>query len=150
MTTIIKQQGLSGIYRGYGATIMSFGPYTGLYLAGYEQCKVQWSKYLNKKEANLPFPALLASGMFSASLAAWVTSPLDMAKLRLQIQRSNNFQYGYRHMFHGMSSILRRERIGGLWKGSAARVAFVAPYSAIIICTYDSIKLALANSRTGS
>jgi len=85
--------------------------------------------------------------MGAASAAAWITSPLDMAKLRLQVQRSTDLMFGYKHMVHGLGLIREKEGLLGLWKGAGARVAFVAPYSAVIICTYDSIKLFLARDR---
>lgn len=35
--TIFKEEGLRGIYKGYGATLLSFGPYSALYFLFYEK-----------------------------------------------------------------------------------------------------------------
>ncbi len=67
------------------------------------------------------------------------TSPLDMAKLRLQVQRSTDLMFGYKHMVHGLGLIREKEGLlgrrkaahnlnysesfsSGLWKGAGARV----------------------------
>ena len=36
---ILKTEGLRGLYRAYGATVGSFGPFSALYLMFYEQIK---------------------------------------------------------------------------------------------------------------
>ena len=38
-TTILQREGLGGLYRGYAATLQSFGPFSALYFATYEQSK---------------------------------------------------------------------------------------------------------------
>jgi hypothetical protein len=35
--TIIKQEGLRGLYKGYGATLFSFGPFSAIYFMLYEE-----------------------------------------------------------------------------------------------------------------
>lgn len=67
--------------------------------------------------------------MLSSGLANFITSPLDMAKLRMQIQRGERARsgkldaslgegrFGYKNMFHGMYLILQKEGILALYKG---------------------------------
>ena len=38
---IIKIEGMRGLYRAYGATVMSFGPFSALYFLFYEKFKEQ-------------------------------------------------------------------------------------------------------------
>ena len=38
-TRILREEGLAGIYKGYGATLLSFGPFSALYFALYENFK---------------------------------------------------------------------------------------------------------------
>jgi hypothetical protein len=52
---------------------------TGLYFVVYEQAK----KRLQSLEQT--FSLTLATAAFSGAVAAWVTSPLDLVKLRLQV-----------------------------------------------------------------
>jgi hypothetical protein len=40
---IVAQEGLRGLYKGYGASMLSFGPFSALYFAFYESLKRQQS-----------------------------------------------------------------------------------------------------------
>ena len=90
---IAKTEGVAGVYKGYAATLASFGPFSALYFMFYERCKTETRQYLfdphhelpkssiNKME--IPFPWLVLCTASAGALASWLTSPLDMAKLRL-------------------------------------------------------------------
>ena len=39
MKQIVKVEGVRGLYRAYGATVMSFGPFSALYFLFYEKLK---------------------------------------------------------------------------------------------------------------
>ena len=82
---ISRHEGLSGIYRGYGATLASFGPFSALYFVFFEDFKYRIRNYLGESQhAEIPFQWLVCSSASAGALAAWITSPIDMAKLRLQ------------------------------------------------------------------
>ena len=93
-------EGIRGLYRAYGATVMSFGPFSALYFLFYENIKGLFvkndvSSYLNKvkqetedgKKASHNADIGFFQGMFCSMLAGGaasvMTNPLDMAKLRL-------------------------------------------------------------------
>ena len=161
IATIARSEGLRGVYRGYGATVASFGPYSAFYLSIYDQLKQQMTRRLGSQHTpalhprsspssssspassapSLPFTAYLACGFISGGTAALITNPLDMAKLRLQVQRAGGgLQFGYRNLLHGVREVVREEGVRGLWKGAGARVAFFAPSSALNIAIFDSVK----------
>ena len=83
------------MYRAYGATVMSFGPFSALYFLFYENLKgllVQNDplSYLArnkevKKEADIGFFGAMFCSMLAGGAASIMTNPLDMAKLRLQV-----------------------------------------------------------------
>jgi hypothetical protein len=37
LKSIIHEEGLRGIYRGYAATLLSYGPFSAFYFVGYEK-----------------------------------------------------------------------------------------------------------------
>ena len=39
LSQILRVEGIKGIYRAYGATVFSFGPFSALYFMFYEQLK---------------------------------------------------------------------------------------------------------------
>lgn len=167
--SIVRQQGFSGLYRGYGATLASFGPFSALYFMFYEQFKAAARSIGQvKPDEALPFPAFLASGAAAGSLASFLTNPLDMAKLRLQVSRAaaaaesgasasastvesvaategktmaaRELNFQYRNFVHGMGEIYRHEGFRGLWRGAGARMMFHAPMTAISITLFEECK----------
>lgn len=150
LRSVTRAEGVRGLYRGYGATVSSFGPFSAFYLMFYERLKL-WSHQRagTAPGAELSLAANLANGAISGGLAAFITSPLDMAKLRIQVQRGGGaagagegaarsaFDFNYRNVFHGVAQIARGGGIRGLWRGATARVAFMSPATAITIAAYE-------------
>eukprot|EP00941_MAST-03F_sp_MAST-3F-sp1_P000313 g313.t1 len=158
ISTIARQEGFVGMYRGYGATVMSYGPFSGLYFMFYEQFKKLAFSMNNvdvKNPENLPIAPVLwfgCCGAAAGSVAGFLTNPLDLAKLRIQVQRSAmassssggggmQTPFLYRHMFDGISQIIAKEGFAALWKGALARVAFQAPATAISIASFEQFRM---------
>ena len=60
----------------------------------------------------------------SGALASMITNPLDMTKLRMQVQRGENAMnanktglFNYKNIFHGMYYIGKTEGFLSLYKG---------------------------------
>jgi len=157
ITTIARTEGLRGIYRGYGATLASFGPYSAFYLSIYEQLKDVQASLYNVPPSSLPFHSFLLAGAIAGGAAAFITNPLDMAKLRLQVQRAqrqsrqaassggtggvgSGLEFGYKNMVDGMRKVVAEGGWKGLWKGVGARVLFFMPSSALNIAIFDTVK----------
>eukprot|EP00939_MAST-03C_sp_MAST-3C-sp1_P004627 g4627.t1 len=86
--TIWRTEGLTGAYKGYLATILSFGPQSAFMFTFYEQMKRFSRSVLDvHADAEMPFAAHLFNSVVAGCGAALVTNPLDMVKLRLQVQR---------------------------------------------------------------
>lgn len=140
-TSIIRTEGLAGIYKGYGATLMSFGPYSALYFVGYEYCRTQLSASLKKDVKDLGFMEVLACSATSGSIASYITTPLDLVKLRMQIDRGRERSGHSRHgMVPMLREVLRRQGVAGLFKGSMARVVAYTPCVAISMAVFESCK----------
>ena len=159
ISTIARTEGLRGIYRGYGATLASFGPYSAFYLSIYEQLKDVQASFYNTSPASLPFHSFLLAGAIAGGAAAFITNPLDMAKLRLQVQRAqrqsqqhaatttagsggvgSGLEFGYKNLLDGMRKVVAESGWKGLWKGVGARVLFFMPSSALNIAIFDTVK----------
>ena len=155
ITTIARTEGLRGIYRGYGATLASFGPYSAFYLSIYEQLKEVQASFYRVPSAALPFHSFLLAGAIAGGAAAFITNPLDLAKLRLQVQRAqrqsqaagggssgagSGLEFGYKNLVDGMRKVVAESGWKGLWKGVGARVLFFMPSSALNIAIFDTVK----------
>lgn len=158
-------EGIRGLYRAYGATVLSFGPFSALYFTFYENIKgavvkndpATYLKKVNKegedgkKAAHTQdigfFQSMLCS-MLAGGVASVMTNPLDMAKLRLQVQRAgatpgdkkaNDFHY--KHLVDALYKIQRDE--GGvktLFNGSFARILYHVPMVAISMAVLEKVK----------
>lgn len=150
---ILKTEGMRGIYKAYGATVMSFGPNSALYFMFFEQFKgffIQNDKdtYLSKvnkgEVINLNFRQSVLCSLFASALSAFITTPLDLVKFRMQVQRAssdyNKESAAYRNMFQGIWKVYSTEGPKALYRGSVARVLSMAPTGTIAMTTVEMVK----------
>ena len=157
LSEIVKHEGLSGLYKGYGATLASFGPFSAFYFLFYAKSKV-WAKQQQQpavssttetEEQQLPFSSIVMCSASSGALASWLTSPLDMAKLRLQVQRQAASQATtaaaaplekQQTMVQILRHVMQKEGVKGLFRGAGARVLHFAPATTITMSAYESFR----------
>ena len=139
---IVATEGLGGIYKGYGATLLSFGPFSALYFLFYERLKASLLEMRGTPGGDIRFGDGLVAASAAGGMAGWLTSPLDLAKLRYQLQRgaARGDAGAYGGMFDGLRKIYRAEGFRGFWRGSAARVLFFAPSTAVSMTAMEQIK----------
>jgi hypothetical protein len=145
LRTIQRVEGWSGLYRGYGATLASFGPFSATYFALYEALKARALGRLKVGQDSLPAWAALGCASAAGSAAAWATSPLDLAKLRMQVERrgSSAAAAEYSSMLQSLRRIFATDGLRGLWKGSMARTAFTAGNTAVTMTVFEKARAAL-------
>lgn len=139
--TIMATERLGGLYKGYGATLLSFGPFSALYFMFYEKNKAMAQEYL--KSTELPPHYTLASAATAGAAASLITNPLDMIKLRLQVQRAYAAEanaVAYTGILDGLTKVIRSEGVLALYKGAGARVAFHAPSTAITMSLFETCR----------
>jgi hypothetical protein len=155
MRHIVRTEGLHGLYRGYGATLTTFGPFSGLYFVIYEKLKSLAST--TTTTTTLPLPSSSSSTTTSSSLsssslvicaslaaaaASFLTSPLDLIRLRMQVSReieakNDQNKLNYKSVASGLSSIISEEGMRGLFRGATARVAFATPSTALAMVLFE-------------
>lgn len=155
---IAATEGTAGVYKGYAATLGSFGPFSALYFMLYEQFKY-WTRLrlTDRKESSMrqldgidiPFPWLIACSSTAGALASWITSPLDMAKLRLQVQRgqawgqqpsSSAAVTTYTGVFDCLKKAMATDGLPGLFRGAGARVIFTVPITTVTMTSYETCR----------
>jgi hypothetical protein len=138
--TIMKNEGLRGIYKAYGATVGSFGPFSALYFLFYEKLK----EFCVGEQKEIGFLASLTCASTSGALASFLTNPLDIAKVRMQVVRATgNSLFPYKNMLHGIQLIYTNEGFKALFQGSLARILFHTPNTAIVMSLMEYIRLNL-------
>merc|ERR1712054_245182 len=147
---IIASEGVKGLYRGYGATLASFGPFSALYFLFYERCKnvgVGSDRIASESAVETFFRSVVCASM-SGAAAAWITSPLDMIKLRLQVQRGTKVADGKQKLpwpeYSGIRDaavrIVKQEGFTKLYTGAWARVALTVPTTALTFGFVEMLK----------
>jgi Mitochondrial carrier protein len=148
---IIETEGITnGIYKGYSATLASFGPFSAFYFVFYEQFKHLAQLYsLSSSEiiqsSPLPLHLQIATASIAGAIASFITSPLDLVKFRLQIQRaslanSKESIFNYTGVLNGLRQIVGVEGVKGLFRGAGTRMAFHVPSTAISLTLFEQSK----------
>lgn len=153
---IIKGEGVRGLYKAYPATVFSFGPFSALYFLFYENIKGVFvsndaNTYLDKVKSSshvqIGFFQSMLSSMIAGAAAGFLTNPLDLVKLRLQVQRGSKAATGkttegfqYRHMVDGLIQVVSKEGYLALWNGSMARIWTNIPTVAIAMSIIEFTK----------
>lgn len=141
---IIKHEGINGLYKGYKATLLSYGPFSALYFLFYEEMKKNCITLNNTKDVTFT-QSLLCSAVAGAG-ASYITNPLDLVKLRMQLERGNSFtdqnasKKIYKTMWQSIRLVMKEDGgIRGLFRGAFARVVFHCPNTAITMALFEYI-----------
>jgi solute carrier family 25 S-adenosylmethionine transporter 26 len=134
--SIIKVDGISGLYNGYGITIMREIPFSAIQFPLYEKLKVKWAEY---KEAPLSPIQAAACGSFSGGFAAGVTTPLDVVKTRLMLGADIN---GVKYKSAGdvVTRVYTSEGIPTFFSGVQPRVMWISIGGFVFFGAYEGTK----------
>ncbi|XP_052171389.1 uncharacterized protein LOC127787402 isoform X2 [Diospyros lotus] len=130
---VVKSEGPRSLYSGLTPALMRSVTYGGLRLGLYEPCK--YVSELAFESTNVLVK--IASGAFSGAVATALTNPVEVLKVRLQMNRSS--RSGAIHEVRKMAS----EEGIVLWKGVGPAMARAAALTASQLATYDESKRVL-------
>ncbi|XP_042496689.1 solute carrier family 25 member 44 [Macadamia integrifolia] len=92
---ILKAEGIRGLYRGFGLSVMTYSPSSAVWWASYGSSqRFIWSKILGyeteqnkERDPSLMTIVLVQAtgGIFAGAVASCITTPLDTIKTRLQV-----------------------------------------------------------------
>ena len=131
------------LYRGGGITILREIPFTILQFSLWEYLKSSYSLYQHReygREERLITAAESAVfGSIAGAIAAGVTTPLDVLKTRIMLQRREHGEARAVGMpiFRLVTQIKKEEGLRGLFKGLGPRVAWISVGGAIFLGTYQ-------------
>ncbi|XP_072978798.1 uncharacterized protein [Typha angustifolia] len=140
--SIWKEQGPKGLYAGYWSTLARDVPFAGLMVTVYEALK-DLSEYgkqryrLNREfHLNSSIEGLLLGGL-AGGFSAYVTTPLDVIKTRLQVQGSTIRYDGW---LDALRKIWAAEGLNGMFKGSVPRIIWYVPASAVTFMAVEFLR----------
>ncbi|KDP21547.1 hypothetical protein JCGZ_22018 [Jatropha curcas] len=132
---VLKNEGPKALYQGLTPALTRSILYGGLRLGLYEPSKHACDLVFGSTNILVK----IASGAFAGAIATALTNPIEVLKVRLQMNK-NQSQGG---PIAEMRKIVSEEGIRALWKGVGPAMARAAALTASQLATYDETKRVL-------
>ncbi|XP_055853656.1 mitochondrial folate transporter/carrier [Episyrphus balteatus] len=140
-TTIFRQEGFRGLYKGVTPNVWGSGSAWGFYFLFYNSIKT----YIQGGDATTPLgPGLhMLAASEAGVLTLLLTNPIWVVKTRLCLQYENVANAPksdvYRGMVHALGQIYKQEGVRGLYKGFFPSMLGVS-HGALQFMTYEEMK----------
>uniref|UniRef100_H2ZH14 EF-hand domain-containing protein n=1 Tax=Ciona savignyi TaxID=51511 RepID=H2ZH14_CIOSA len=132
---VVKELGLTGLYKGIRACLLRDIPFSAIYFPAYSNIK----EALASEDGHVsPWKVLLA-GTLAGAPAASLTTPADVVKTRLQV-KTRTGQTGYKGLIDCFKKVYAEEGFAAFWKGAPARVFRSSPQFGITLLTYELLQ----------
>lgn len=148
---IIQQEGVRGLYRGFGASVATFVPSSAIWWAAYGAYqKTIWQQYesltgshasgsLQARSSKEVFTVQTLSALLAGCTSAVLTNPLDVIKTRLQV--ASRLSGGPAPSFLSVGrQLIAEEGPKGLLRGVAPRVMSTGMWGTCMVTTYEFLK----------
>ncbi|KAL4070705.1 mitochondrial carrier domain-containing protein [Scleroderma citrinum] len=132
---IVRQLGILGLYRGASACLLRDIPFSAIYFPAYSHLKKDvFHEGYNGKQ--LGFLETLGSAAIAGMPAAYLTTPADVVKTRLQVEARKG-QSHYKGLTDAFVKIYREEGFKALFKGGPARIVRSSPQFGFTLLAYE-------------
>lgn len=144
VVSIIRSDGLSGLYAGLQPTLVEIVPYMALHFALYERTKAAVLQRFQKQHLS-PVESMTI-GAAAGTISKLTTLPLDNAKKVMQVQSQFQFRNTcatterYRGVIHVLHSLWRKQGLTAWFRGASPSLLKAAPNSAVTFMVYESAK----------
>jgi len=140
LSQIVRTEGVRGLYRGYVATICTYAPHSAIWWGTYSTVKENLYIFKSRSSEDSLWKGDVfvapTSGVAAGIVASTTTNPLDVAKTRLQVLRSEQSK----NMFTVLRDLVREEGWKSLFRGVQARVWTSTIMSLLLSTSYESVK----------
>lgn len=136
---IIHREGVLGLYRGFGASIITFVPSSAIWWSAYSGFQVflyhQVDRINNYERSAVDVVAVQASsGILTGIVTGLLTTPLDVIKTRLQtVEKGKTWRQVAGHLYE-------KEGIYGFMRGAPPRIMNMCIWGTAMVSTYEFLK----------
>lgn len=132
-----KTEGLAGLYKGWGPTMIRAAVLTGSQISSYDQIK---RVLINKGYMNEGLALHTVASFFAGLICSITTSPVDVIKTRYQNTPAHLGVYS--SVFDCFVKSVKAEGVFGLYKGFLPNWMRLGPHSVISLLMYDNMCIA--------
>jgi len=146
--SIVRQKGITGLYAGYGATLLRNIPSAIMRFVLYEELKRKWATAKSFEEIDnhhhsflpgrakkkLKIAGTFLAGAVAGSTSSFVMTPIDVVKTRMA---TGSCPLGVKNC---MVHVIQEVGWKGLYAGAGSRVLWSGAFSAIGFGTFELVK----------
>lgn len=133
---VMKEEGFLAFFKGMSTSIIGVIPFAGGTFMAYEFLEKMWGK---PKEKLTPWENFV-NGCLAAAFAQTFSFPFDTIRKKLQAQGKSKGAPQFTGMIDCFAKTIKKDGVLGLWRGTAANLAKVAPYAGITFAVYESCR----------
>ncbi|CAN4082708.1 unnamed protein product [Withania somnifera] len=142
---ILKSEGIRGLYRGFGLSVLTYSPSSAVWWASYGSSqRFIWSRLLdNKTDHGGPTPSQgkivavqAAGGIIAGATASCVTTPLDTIKTRLQVMGYDKRPTARQVV----KQLIAEDGWTGFYRGLGPRFVSMSAWGTSMILAYEYLK----------
>ena len=144
MSKVVRQNGVSELYRGFVPAILTLVPQAAVSFYTYETLS---NRLKDSKKLHSPIAESVGSGTVAGLVATALTYPLELARKKISVSATPKGRVGtggsYDNLSQALSGIVRREGVGGLYRGFVVQALQFVPLTSISFVVYEVAKRGL-------
>ena len=134
---IVRHLGLVGLYKGVSACLLRDVPFSAIYFPTYSHLKRDY--FGETPTQPLSVLQLLTAGAIAGMPAAYLTTPCDVIKTRLQVEARKG-ETSYTGLRHAARTVWREEGFRAFFKGGPARIMRSSPQFGFTLAGYELLQ----------
>ncbi|EON63295.1 hypothetical protein W97_02522 [Coniosporium apollinis CBS 100218] len=134
---IVRNLGLVGLYKGASACLLRDVPFSAIYFPTYSHLKRDY--FGESPQKQLGVLQLLTAGAIAGMPAAYLTTPCDVIKTRLQVEARKG-ETQYTTLRHCARTIWQQEGFRAFFKGGPARIMRSSPQFGFTLAGYEVLQ----------
>lgn len=133
---IVKNLGVVGLYKGASACLLRDVPFSAIYFPAYSHLKRDI--FGESPAKKLGVLQLLTAGAIAGMPAAYLTTPCDVIKTRLQVEARKGEQI-YTGLVDCAKKVWKEEGFKAFFKGGPARILRSSPQFGFTLAAYEML-----------
>ena len=134
---IVRNLGLIGLYKGASACLLRDVPFSAIYFPTYNHLKRDM--FGESPTKKLGILQLLTAGAIAGMPAAYLTTPCDVIKTRLQVEARKG-ETAYTSLRQCAKTVWQEEGFRAFFKGGPARIMRSSPQFGFTLAMYEVLQ----------